>query len=93
MTYAPWMAAPASNSNSRSGIPPSCSSTSSCLGTLERHVYRGHVVMMSGADTIYPDMAAASARARGLHLSAILTKPCRKQQVQDLLKKLTAAPL
>ena len=63
------------------------------LGTLERHAYSGHVVMMSGADSLYLNMAAASAKARGLHLSAILTKPCRKQEVQDLLATLTAAPL
>jgi CheY-like chemotaxis protein len=63
------------------------------LGTLQRHAYRGHVVMMSGADTLYLNMAAASAKVRGLHLSATLTKPCRKQQVQDLLAKLVAPPL
>lgn len=58
------------------------------LGTLARHGYRGQLVMMSGADTLYLNMAAASARARGLNLAATLTKPCRKQQVQDLLKTL-----
>lgn len=63
------------------------------LGTLQRHAYGGHVVMMSGADSLYLNMAAASAKVRGLHLSAILTKPCRKQEVQDLLMKLAPPPL
>jgi len=58
------------------------------LGALERQAYSGHIVMMSGADTLYLNMAAASAKARGLNLAATLTKPCRKQQVQDLLKAL-----
>jgi len=62
------------------------------LGTLERHQYGGHIVLMSGADTLYLNMAAASAKARGLHLAGILPKPCRKQQVVDLLKTLTASP-
>lgn len=61
------------------------------LGTLERHGYRGHLVMMSGADTRYLNMAVSSAKARGLNLSGMLTKPCRKQQVQDLLKGLAKA--
>ena len=58
------------------------------LGTLERSGYRGHVVMMSGADGLYLNMAVSSAKARGLNLAGMLTKPCRKQQVQDLLKGL-----
>jgi DNA-binding response OmpR family regulator len=62
------------------------------LGTLERHRYGGHVVLMSGADSLYLNMAAASAKVRGLHLAGILPKPCRKQQVVDLLKTLTASP-
>jgi len=62
------------------------------LGTLERHSYGGHVVLMSGADSLYLNMAAASAKVRGLHLAGILPKPCRKQQVVDLLKTLTASP-
>jgi CheY-like chemotaxis protein len=62
------------------------------LGTLERHAYAGHLVLMSGADTLYLNMAAASAKVRGLHLSGVLSKPCRKQQVADLLKTLTASP-
>ena len=58
------------------------------LGTLERSGYHGHVVMMSGADTLYLNMAVSSAKARGLNLAGMLIKPCRKQQVQDLLKEL-----
>ena len=61
------------------------------LGTLERHAYGGHLVMMSGADSLYLNMAAASAKMRGLRLSAVLPKPCRKHQVADLLKTLTAS--
>ena len=62
------------------------------LGTLERHAYGGHVVMMSGADPLYLNMAAASAKMRGLRLSAVLPKPCRKHQVADLLKTFVASP-
>jgi CheY-like chemotaxis protein len=62
------------------------------LGTLERRAYGGHIVLMSGADPLYLNMAAASAKVRGLHLSGILSKPCRKQQIADLLKTLTASP-
>ena len=62
------------------------------LGTLEQHAFGGHVVMMSGADPLYLNMAAASAKMRGLRLSAVLPKPCRKQELQDLLKRLAASP-
>jgi DNA-binding response OmpR family regulator len=62
------------------------------LGTLERHAYGGHIVMMSGADSLYLNMAAASAKVRGLRLSAVLTKPCRKQELHDLLARLAADP-
>ena len=58
------------------------------IGVLERQKFGGHVVLMSGSDARYISMAGASARARGLHLAAILTKPCRKKQIEDLLKKL-----
>jgi len=62
------------------------------LGTLERHAYGGHVVMMSGADPLFLNMAAASAKVRGLRLSAVLNKPCRKHQVEELLRTLTVSP-
>jgi CheY-like chemotaxis protein len=62
------------------------------LGMLERHAYGGHIVLMSGADPLYLNMAAASAKMRGLRLAGVLSKPCRKQQVTDLLKTLTASP-
>jgi len=55
---------------------------------LQRHAYDGQIVMMSGADLLYLNMAAASAKARGLRLAGILAKPCRKKEVQDLLEKL-----
>jgi len=58
------------------------------LGLLQRHAYDGQIVMMSGADLLYLNMAAASAKARGLRLAGILAKPCRKKEVQDLLEKL-----
>jgi hypothetical protein len=48
--------------------------------------------MMSGADPLYLNMAAASAKMRGLRLSAVLPKPCRKHQVADLLKTFAASP-
>jgi hypothetical protein len=46
--------------------------------------------MMSGADPLYLKMAAASAKMRGLRLAGVLPKPCRKQDVQDLLTRLAA---
>ncbi|HET6157108.1 MAG TPA: response regulator [Dongiaceae bacterium] len=58
------------------------------LGTLERRGYDGHIVMMSGVESLYLNMAAASAKMRGLRLSAVLSKPCRKQELQELLQKL-----
>ena len=58
------------------------------LGLLQKHAYDGQIVMMSGADSLYLNMAAASAKARGLRLAGILPKPCRKQEVEDLLQKL-----
>jgi CheY-like chemotaxis protein len=58
------------------------------LGLLQQRTYRGQVVMMSAADSLYLNMGAASAKARGLRLAGILPKPCRKQDVQDLLDRL-----
>ena len=58
------------------------------LGLLQRHAYDGQIVMMSGADPLYLNMAAASAKVRGLHLAGILVKPCRKQEIEDLLRRL-----
>ena len=58
------------------------------LGLLQRHAYDGQVVMMSGADSLYLNMAGASAKARGLRLAGILAKPCRKQEIEDLLQNL-----
>ena len=60
------------------------------LGLLQKHAYDGQIVMMSGADSLYLNMAAASAKARGLRLAGILAKPWRKQEVQDLLEKLAS---
>ena len=61
------------------------------LGLLQRHAYDGRIVMMSGADSLYLNMAAASAKVRGLRLAGVLAKPCRKQELQDLLEKLAPA--
>ena len=55
------------------------------LGLLQKHAYDGQVVMMSGADALYLNMAAASAKVRGLRLAGILAKPCRKQEIEDIL--------
>jgi DNA-binding response OmpR family regulator len=60
------------------------------LGLLQRHAYGGQVIMMSGADSLYLNMAAASAKARGLRLGGILAKPCRKQDIEGLLERLAA---
>jgi len=60
------------------------------LGTLQQHAYDGQLVMMSGADPLYLNMAAASAKMRGLRLAGVLPKPCRKQDVQELLARLAA---
>ena len=61
------------------------------LGLLQRHSYDGQFVMMSGADSLYLHMAAASAKVRGLRLAGVLVKPCRKQDLQDLLQKLAGS--
>lgn len=58
------------------------------LGLLQKHAYDGRIVMMSGADPLYLNMAAASAKVRGLCLAGILAKPCRKQEIEDLLQQL-----
>ena len=58
------------------------------LGVLQQQAYQGQIVMMSGADSLYLNMAASSAKARGLRLAGILPKPFRKQDVQALLEKL-----
>ncbi len=62
------------------------------LGLLQRHAYDGQIVMMSGADLLYLNMAAASAKARGLRLAGVLSKPCRKQEIEDLLQRLAPDP-
>ena len=61
------------------------------LGLLQKHAYDGQIVMMSGADPLYLNMAAASAKARGLRLAGILAKPCRKQEIEDLLQNLAGS--
>ncbi len=61
------------------------------LGLLQRLAYDGQIVMMSGADSLYLDMAAASAKARGLRLAGALAKPCRKQEIEVLLRRLAGA--
>src|SRR5688500_7027008 len=61
------------------------------LGLLQKHVYDGQIVMMSGADSLYLNMAAASAKARGLRLAGTLAKPCRQREIDDLLQKLSPA--
>jgi CheY-like chemotaxis protein len=58
------------------------------LGVLQQQAYQGQIVMMSGADSLYLNMAASSAKARGLRLAGILPKPFGKQDVQALLEKL-----
>ena len=58
------------------------------LGLLQKHDHDGQIVMVSGADSLYLNMAAASAKARGLRLAGILAKPCRKQEIEDLLQRL-----
>lgn len=55
------------------------------IGVLERQKFAGHLVLMSGSDARYITMAGASARARGLRLAAILTKPCPKKRIEELL--------
>jgi FixJ family two-component response regulator len=60
------------------------------LGLLQKHAYGGQIVMMSGADPLYLNMAAASAKVRGLRLAGILAKPCRKQEIEDLLQEVAS---
>ena len=61
------------------------------LGLLQRQSYEGQVVMMSGADSLYLHMAAASAKVRGLRLAGVLVKPSRKQDVEELLRGLVGS--
>ena len=61
------------------------------LGLLQRQSYEGQVVMMSGADSLYLHMAAASAKVRGLRLGGVLVKPSRKQDVEELLRGLVGS--
>ena len=61
------------------------------LGLLQRQSYEGQVVMMSGADSLYLHMAAASAKVRGLRLAGVLVKPSRRQDVEELLRGLVGS--
>lgn len=60
------------------------------LGALQQQNFRGPLIMMSGADPIYLNMAAASAKARGLNLAHTLSKPFRKEQLQSMLQALAS---
>ena len=56
------------------------------LGLLQKHAYGGQIVMMSGADPLYLNMAATSAKARGTMLAATLANRSRKHEVQRLMQ-------
>lgn len=58
------------------------------LGALQQLNFQGALIMMSGADPIYLNMAASSAKARGLNLVHTLSKPFRKEQLQGMLQAL-----
>lgn len=55
------------------------------LGALERQRCDGQLVLMNGADELCLNMAATSAKVRGLRLGAVPRKPCRKHELHDLL--------
>jgi DNA-binding response OmpR family regulator len=58
------------------------------IGVLAAKSYAGKVVVMSGSDTRYIQMSSAIGKTRGLQIAGTLSKPFRKQDLSDLLKKL-----
>ena len=61
------------------------------IGALAKADYRGQLILVSGADEIYLKMAATTARARGLALSATLRKPCRTEELRQAFRKAAAS--
>jgi CheY-like chemotaxis protein len=51
--------------------------------------YPGRIVLMSGSNPLYIQMSFEIAKARGLWVAGTLAKPFRKQEVADLLTRLT----
>ena len=62
------------------------------VGHLAARNYAGQVVIMSGKNEIYIQMSAAIAKARGLAMAGTLTKPFRKDALQDLLIRILMPP-
>jgi DNA-binding NtrC family response regulator len=60
------------------------------IGVLAAINFKGHLVIMSGADPLYSQMAATSAKARGLKVAQPLSKPFRSTHLQDALRRLSA---
>lgn len=63
------------------------------IGALAKADYRGQLVLVSGAEELYLNMAAKSARDRGLALGATLAKPCRAEELKQALRKAAASIL
>lgn len=61
------------------------------IGALAKADYRGQLILVSGADEIYLNMAASTAQARGLALSATLRKPCRAEELRQAFRKAAAS--
>ena len=62
------------------------------IGHLAARNYAGQVVVMSGKDERYIQMSSAIGRTRGLSVAGTLTKPFRKDALQDLLIRLSLPP-
>ncbi len=63
------------------------------IGALAKAGYRGQLVLVSGAEDLFLKMAAKSASDRGLALGATLSKPCRAEELKQVLRKAAASIL
>jgi DNA-binding response OmpR family regulator len=62
------------------------------IGHLAARNYAGQIVVMSGKDERYIQMSSTIGRTRGLSIAGTLTKPFRKDALQDLLIRLSLPP-
>lgn len=57
------------------------------IAALAKAGYGGPLILVSGAEEFYLTMAAKNARDRGLALAATLRKPCRAEELRQVLRK------
>ena len=62
------------------------------IGHLAARNYPGHIVIMSGKDERYIQMSSTIGKTRGLSVAGTLTKPFRKDALQELLTRLSSPP-